>query len=159
MAHTVLTGNLGKDPELKATRDGKPMLTLSVAWSENSRDANGQWAPGPTVWVSARVFGRQAENAAESLHKGCMVTVSGQLKPETWSSDHGEETRMTMMADTIAPALFTQVANVRKPDQQQAQQTQQQSNNWQPQNNTGGAWSQPPAQAGGFGSKNSEVPF
>lgn len=141
MAFTVITGNLGKDPELKATRDGKPMLTLSVAWAENTRDANGQWAPGPTVWVSVRVFGRQAEHAAQSLHKGCMVTVSGQLKPETWSSDHGEETRMTMMADSIAPALFTQVADVRKPDQQ-PQQAKPQSNNWQSQNNAGHSWNQ-----------------
>lgn len=138
MAHTVLTGNLGKDPELKSTRDGKPMLTLSVAWSENTRDANGQWSPGPTVWVSARVFGKQAEHAAQSLHKGCMVILSGQLKPETWASDQGEQTVMTMLADTIAPSLFTQVADVRKPDQQ-AQQPQQ-SSTWQAQNNTGHAW-------------------
>lgn len=137
MAHTVLTGNLGKDPELKATRDGKPMLTLSVAWSERTRDANGQWQPGPTVWVSARVFGRQAEHAAQSLHKGSMVTISGQLKPETWSSDQGEQTVMTMMADTIAPALFTQVADVRKADQQ----AQQQASNWQ--NQQGNTWGNP----------------
>lgn len=140
MAHTVLTGNLGKDPELKSTRDGKPMLTLSVAWSENTRDANGQWQPGPTVWVSARVFGRQAEHAAQSLHKGTMVTITGQLKPETWASDHGEQTVMTMMVDTIGPALFTQVADVRKPDQQD-QQPQQQTNNWQ--NQKGHAWGNP----------------
>lgn len=141
MAHTVLTGNLGKDPELKSTRDGKPMLTLSVAWSERTRDANGQWQPGPTVWVSARVFGRQAEHAAQSLHKGSMVTISGQLKPETWSSDQGEQTVMTMMVDAIAPALFTQVANVRKADQQQAQQAQPQSSNWQ--NQQGNTWGNP----------------
>lgn len=143
MAHAVLTGNLGKDPELKPTRDGKPMLTLSVAWSENTRDANGQWQPGPTVWVSARVFGRQAEHAAQTLRKGTMVTITGQLKPETWSSDHGEQTVMTMMVDTIAPALFTQVADVRKGDQQgQQPQQAQQSSNWQPQNSTGHAWNQ-----------------
>ena len=45
---------------------------------------------------------------------------------------------MTMLADTIAPSLFTQVADIRKPDQQ-AQQPQQ-SSTWQPQNNTGHTW-------------------
>lgn len=114
MAYTTITGNIGKEPELKYAQSGKAWLPLSVAWSERVKDNQGNWENGPTVWVSVRLFGKQAEHAAQSLHKGLMVTCTGQLKPETWHSDQGEQTVFTMTADSVAPALFNQVAHVEK---------------------------------------------
>ena len=133
MAHAVITGNVGKDIQLKQSQQGKPWCTVSIGWSERVKDANGQWENGPTVWVSARVFGAQAEHVAQSISKGMKVVAAGDLRPETWSGQNGEETVITMMADSITPALFNQVAQVTKAQQQQQQQ--------------GGGWNQQPAQA------------
>lgn len=122
MAHTTLIGNLGKDPELKQSQDGSTTYCrLSVAWTERFKDRTGQWVDGPTTWISVTVFGRQAQNVAASLRTGMMIICSGDLKTELWSSDQGEQAKVTMRADIVAPALFSQVVQVAKDDQNQQQ--------------------------------------
>lgn len=119
MAQISFNGRIGKDPELKQSQAGKEYARLSVAWQERQKDRSGQWADGPTQWVSVTVFGRQAGNVVASLHKGDHVSVSGRIQPESWSSDRGEETVLTVAADTVAPTLFFQQAQVGKDQPQQ----------------------------------------
>lgn len=146
MAYTTITGNVGKEPEVKYSQSGKAWMPLSVAWSERVKNKAGEWEDGPTVWVSVRVFGKQAENAAQTLHKGTMVTCTGQLKPETWHSDQGEQTVFNMTADVVAPALFNQTAQVNKAasnESMQAAQNNLHNAGFTPQNNTGNTWGSP----------------
>ncbi|OLT54864.1 hypothetical protein BJF89_01125 [Corynebacterium sp. CNJ-954] len=115
MAHFAGTLTLGKDPELKQSQDGRTTFAkFSGAWSESSKDRQGSWVAGPTTWFQVTVFGRQAQNVAQSLHKGDRAVVIGRSKPELWSSQQGEQTVHTIVADTVAPELTFATAQVTK---------------------------------------------
>lgn len=151
MAYTTITGNIGKELDLKYTNDGKARTFFSVAWSERYKDKTGEYVDGPTVWVSVTLFGKKAENAVNSLHKGQQVNVTGHLVPKIWAKDTGEEISFEMIADEIGPSLNFQVAQVSKPGQGAPQQGQQfgqpqQGFQQQPQGGFG-------QQQGGFGNQ------
>ncbi|AJE32543.1 ssDNA-binding protein [Corynebacterium humireducens NBRC 106098 = DSM 45392] len=116
MAHTTIIGHLGKDPELHQSTTGTIYTRLSLAWSERYKDRTGTYIDGPTTWISITVFGRQAENAVDSLRKGHQIIATGNMRTEIWASDHGEQPIVTMIADTISPALFTQVVDIHRDD-------------------------------------------
>ena len=69
----TIAGNLGKDPELKFTPDGKAICTFSLAAS-NRKDE--------TAWFRVTVWGSQAETAEKYLHKGSKVLVEGRLQSD-----------------------------------------------------------------------------
>ena len=167
MAFTSIIGSLGKDPELKSSRDGKTQfLKFGMAWSERQRQQDGSYHDGPTVWVQVTVFGRQAQNLAHSLQKGDRVVVTGKLAPESWSSQQGEQTVMAMVAETVAPELTFATAQVVKNPKGGGQQGggfQQQS---QQQSRGGFGGQQAPdndpwnsAPQGGFGGDSDTPPF
>lgn len=114
MATISITGTLGKDPEGKTSNAGKPFARFSLAWSESSKDQNGQWMDGPTQWVQVTCFGRVAQNLVASLHKGDRVNVTGRIKPESWSSQQGEQTVLALTADSVSPDLTFASVQVQK---------------------------------------------
>jgi single-strand DNA-binding protein len=69
----TIVGNLGKDPEMKYTTDGKAVTTFSVAAS-NRKDE--------TTWFRVSVWDKQAETCNQYLHKGSKVLVEGALKAD-----------------------------------------------------------------------------
>ena len=69
----TIVGNLGKDPEMKYTTDGKAVTTFSVAAS-NRKDE--------TVWFRITTWDKQAETCNQYLHKGSKVLVEGALKAD-----------------------------------------------------------------------------
>ena len=69
----ILIGNLGNDPTMKYTTDGKAVTTFSVAAS-NRKDE--------TVWFRVSAWEKQAEVCNQYLHKGSRVLVEGALKAD-----------------------------------------------------------------------------
>ena len=69
----IIIGNLGKDPEMKYTTDGKAVTTFSVAAS-NRKDE--------TVWFRVSTWDKQAETCNQYLHKGSKVLVEGALRAD-----------------------------------------------------------------------------
>ena len=69
----TIVGNLGKDPEMKYTTDGKAVTTFSVAAS-NRKDE--------TTWFRVSTWDKQAETCNQYLHKGSKVLVEGVLKAD-----------------------------------------------------------------------------
>jgi single stranded DNA-binding protein len=67
MYHTItVVGNLGRDPELRHTPDGKPVTNLSVATNRKWTNADG--TPGEeTVWFRVACWGKLAEVCSEYL--------------------------------------------------------------------------------------------
>ncbi|MGN0095075.1 MAG: single-stranded DNA-binding protein [Corynebacterium sp.] len=114
MATISITGTLGKDPEGKTSNAGKPFARFSLAWSESSKDQQGNWQDGPTQWVQVTCFGRVAQNLVTSLHKGDRVNVTGRIKPESWSSQQGEQTVLALTADSVSPDLTFASVQVQK---------------------------------------------
>ena len=79
----ILIGNLGKDPEIKHTQQGKPVATFSLATNERYRDKDGQWQDR-TEWHNIVLWERLAEVAGEYLKKGGKVYIEGRIRTESW---------------------------------------------------------------------------
>lgn len=94
-----ITGNLGKDPELKATAGGTSVLLLSVC--VNSRvKRDGEWADKAN-WVDVKFFGSRADALHRYLSKGSHVAIAGRLLQETWEKDGQKRSRLVVVGDDI----------------------------------------------------------
>jgi single-strand DNA-binding protein len=83
----ILVGNLGRDGELRATPQGKQVLSTSLAVEDPSKkDDRGR--PG-TEWYRIKVWGRQAETLSPHLLKGKSILVEGRLSIQTWTDREG----------------------------------------------------------------------
>ena len=85
-----IIGNLGADPEMRYTQDGRPIASLNVATSENWTDKQGQ-RQERTEWHRVSMFNKLAEIAGQYLRKGSKVFIEGQLKTDKWTDKHGME--------------------------------------------------------------------
>lgn len=79
----ILVGNLGKDPEIKHTPQGKPVAQFSLATNERYKDKDGQWQDR-TEWHNIVLWDRLAEVAGEYLKKGGKVYIEGRIRTESW---------------------------------------------------------------------------
>jgi single-strand DNA-binding protein len=88
----ILVGNLGKDPEVRRTQDGKPIVNFSVATSENWRDKATGERKEKTEWHRVVVFNENIAKVAEQyLKKGSTVYIEGQLQTRKWTDKDGVE--------------------------------------------------------------------
>lgn len=86
----ILIGNLGRDPEVRYTRDGTAVANLNVATSESWNDPNGQ-RQERTEWHRVVAWGRLAEVAKEYLSKGRQVYIEGKLQTRSWEDKEGNK--------------------------------------------------------------------
>jgi len=88
----ILVGNLGADPEIRRTQDGKAIVNLSVATSENWRDRNSGERREKTEWHRVVIFNEGLAKVAEQfLKKGSKVYLEGQLQTRKWTDQSGVE--------------------------------------------------------------------
>lgn len=88
----ILVGNLGKDPEVRHTQDGKPIVNLSVATSESWRDKNSGERKEKTEWHRVVIFNENLAKVAEQyLKKGAKVFIEGQLQTRKYTDNSGVE--------------------------------------------------------------------
>jgi single-strand DNA-binding protein len=98
---TIVHGHLGRDPELRFTKDGDPVASFSVAVSEAYKNKAGEKVEN-TEWYSCVAFGRTAEVAGEYLHKGDAAIVIGKMKTEKWTDKEGvEKSRAVLRVDRL----------------------------------------------------------
>ena len=82
----ILIGNLGADPEIRRTQDGRPIANLRVATSENWRDKNTGERKEKTEWHRVVIFNEGLCKIAEQyLKKGAKVYLEGQLQTRKWT--------------------------------------------------------------------------
>ena len=88
----ILVGNLGKDPEIRRTQDGRPIANLSIATSETWRDKNSGERKEKTEWHRVVIFNEGLCKVAEQyLKKGAKVYIEGQLQTRKWTDQSGVE--------------------------------------------------------------------
>jgi single-strand DNA-binding protein len=88
----ILVGNLGKDPEIRRTQDGRAIAQLSVATSENWRDKATGERKEKTEWHRVVIFNEGLAKVAEQyLKKGAKVYIEGQLQTRKWTDQSGVE--------------------------------------------------------------------
>jgi len=88
----ILVGNLGKDPEIRRTQDGRPIANLSIATSESWRDKNTGERKEKTEWHRVVVFNEGLCKVIEQyLKKGSKVYLEGALQTRKWTDKDGHE--------------------------------------------------------------------
>lgn len=88
----ILVGNLGADPEVRQTQDGRPIVNLRVATSENWKDRNTGERRERTEWHRVVIFSEGLARVAEQyLRKGSKVYIEGQLQTRKWTDQNGQE--------------------------------------------------------------------
>ena len=88
----ILVGNLGRDPEIRRTQDGRPIANLSVATSESWRDKATGERKEKTEWHRVVIFNEGLCRIAEQyLKKGMKVYLEGQLQTRKYTDKDGHE--------------------------------------------------------------------
>jgi single-strand DNA-binding protein len=88
----TLLGNVGKDPEVRHTQDGKAIVNLSIATSESWKDKATGERKEKTEWHRVVIFNEGLAKVAEAyLKKGSSVYIEGQLQTRKWTDKDGVE--------------------------------------------------------------------
>lgn len=88
----ILVGNLGADPEVRNTQDGRPIVNLRIATSERWRDKSSGEQREKTEWHRVVIFSEGLCRVAEQyLRKGSTVYIEGQLQTRKWQDQDGND--------------------------------------------------------------------
>jgi single-strand DNA-binding protein len=88
----ILIGNLGADPEIRHTQDGRPIANLRIATSESWRDKATGERKEKTEWHRVVIFNENLCKVAEQyLKKGSKVFIEGQLQTRKWQDQSGQD--------------------------------------------------------------------
>lgn len=96
----VLTGNLTRDPDLRATGGGLSICKLGIAVNTRKKNSSGDWEEKPNFF-RVTVFGKQAENCAQYLKKGRPVAIDGRLEWSTWETEGQKRESVDIIADSV----------------------------------------------------------
>ena len=98
--HTIITGNVVAEPELKISDKGVGVCSFRVATSERKKDESGNWVDGETTFLSCKAFGAIGEGIAETIRKGTPVVVVGRLTSRTVEKDGNKTTYFNVLVES-----------------------------------------------------------
>ena len=84
-----ILGNVGNDPEIRYTPDGKAVANLSIATSETWKDKNTGEKQEKTEWHRVVMFGKLAEIVGEYVKKGSKIFIMGKIQTRKWQDKEG----------------------------------------------------------------------
>ena len=88
----ILIGNVGADPEIRRTQDGKPIANLRIATSESWRDRNSGERREKTEWHTVVVFNEGLCKVVEQyVKKGAKLYLEGALQTRKWQDKDGND--------------------------------------------------------------------
>ena len=123
----ILIGNLGADPEVRHTQDGKPIATLRLATSESWKDRQTGEKREKTEWHRVVIFSEGlAKIAGKHLLKGSKVYVEGQLKTRKWTDKDGVEkftTEVVLQGFTAVLTILSGISDTGESGQDQQRYT------------------------------------
>ena len=98
----IIIGNLGSEPEMRFTPNGRPVTSFSVATNWRYTTAEGERRE-ETEWFTVVTWGRLAEQCNQFLTKGRLVYVEGRLRTHTWEGQDGQRrSRNEIVADRVS---------------------------------------------------------
>lgn len=90
---TILTGNLGGDPETFYSSEGSQVVSFNLAFQSRK---------SKTGWIRVVCFNKLAESAAKHLHKGARIAVLGNLDQNTWKNKNGDkQSSLQLIANSL----------------------------------------------------------
>lgn len=106
----TFTGNVSADPDIRFTPTGRAVAHLGVISTPRRQDPSGAWVDGTPVYWACQAWGSLGEHAAESLHRGDRVLVTGRVRAHTWTPADGpnagvEQKRLEVLVDEVGPSL------------------------------------------------------
>ena len=87
----IILGNLGQDPDVRYTADGRAIVNCNIATSESWKDKQSGEKREKTEWHRVVFFGGVAKVAAEYLKKGSKIYVEGKLQTRQWEDQQGQK--------------------------------------------------------------------
>jgi len=97
-----ITGNLTRDPELRATAGGTQILSFGVAVNDRRKNPQtGAWEDVPN-FIDCIVFGQRAEAVSRFITKGSKVAIEGKLRYSAWENKEGQRrSKLEVIVDEI----------------------------------------------------------
>jgi len=96
-----ISGNLTRDPEMRATTTGTQILSFGVAVNDRRRNPQtGEWEDVPN-FIDCVVFGNRAEALSRFLSKGMKVAVEGKLRWSQWERDGQKRSKIEVIVDEV----------------------------------------------------------
>ena len=97
----IISGNLTRDPELRTTASGLPVLGFGVAVNDRRKNPqSGEWEDYPN-FVDCTLFGTRAEAVAQYIAKGSKVAIEGKLRWSQWERDGQKRSKLEVVVDEI----------------------------------------------------------
>ena len=99
----ILIGNVGNDPEMRFTADGKPVTGFSLATNQSYINKDGERVD-KTTWFKITCWNKLAENVNQFMTKGKQVYIEGRVELNEWEAQDG--TPRSSLAVTANTVLF-----------------------------------------------------
>jgi single-strand DNA-binding protein len=102
LCKVMIIGNLGSDPEMRYTPNGRAVTQFNVAVNQSTKNQQtGEWVE-ETDWFRVTIWGDRAERMAENLRKGNKVFVEGRFRTRQFEGRDGQtRTALEITADSI----------------------------------------------------------
>lgn len=110
-----ITGNLTREPELRATQSGTAVLSFGIAVNDRRKNSSGQWEDVPNFFECV-TFGNRATGLSDILAKGMKVAIAGKLHYSSWEKDGQKHSKVDIIANEV------ELMQNRKPQQQPHQE-------------------------------------
>ena len=97
----IATGNLTRDPKLRTTVSGTPVMGFGIAINDRRKNQQtGEWEDYPN-FVDCTVFGNRAEALGKFLRKGMKVAIEGKLRWSQWERDGQKRSKIEVIVDEV----------------------------------------------------------
>lgn len=125
----ILVGNVGKDPEIRYTQDGKAIANLNIATSQSWRDKSTGERKEKSEWHRVVIFGELANVAEKFVKKGSRLYIEGSLQTRKWQDQSGQDKYAT---EIVLQGFQSQLVMLDKPNGNGASKEYDQSNGTRP---------------------------
>ena len=97
----MISGNLTRDPELRSTASGLPVLGFGVAVNDRRKNQQtGEWEDYPN-FIDCTMFGARAESLSRFLSKGTKVSIEGKLRWSQWEREGQKRSKIEVIVDEL----------------------------------------------------------
>ena len=97
----IATGNLTRDPELRTTVSGTPVMGFGIAINDRRKNSQtGEWEDYPN-FVDCTVFGNRADALSKFLRKGMKIAIEGKLRWSQWEKDGQKRSKIELIVDEV----------------------------------------------------------
>lgn len=97
----IISGNLTRDPEVRQTASGMPVMGFGVAVNDRRKNQQtGEWEDYPN-FIDCTMFGQRAQAVSRFLSKGSKVAIEGKLRWSQWERDGQKRSKIEVIVDEI----------------------------------------------------------